>query len=203
MREFQLSTPNAARAVLAALLFGLGGCGGASVSVPPELPVPLVEQIPLAMGIHLSDELLAYAHEEEIEDSGEWTIEFGSAQQLMYATLYNDANAYRARMVGAAAEHEWSTGPLHAARPGSLIPAELWSPSDWYLGLGHTDRERGDAYERLMSAYVAADFEPPRASPVIQMSEQRDVQTYRRRLERPNGSSARERGSSRFPRGTQ
>lgn len=87
MREFHLSTHSAARAVLAALLLGLLGCGGASVSVPPELPVPLVEQIPLTMGFHLSEELLAYVHEEELEDSGQWTIEFGSAQPLMFENL--------------------------------------------------------------------------------------------------------------------
>lgn len=75
------------------LLVGAGltalmtGCGGASVSVPPVLPVPLVERLPLTMGVHLSDELLNYVYQQELEGSGEWTIEFGSAQTTMFNNL--------------------------------------------------------------------------------------------------------------------
>lgn len=65
----------------------LAGCGGASVSVPPELPVPLVEQLPLTMGIHLSDDLLSYVHREKLEDSGEWEIDLGNAQQSLFDNL--------------------------------------------------------------------------------------------------------------------
>jgi len=87
MRALHLTTDAATRAALAALLLGLLGCGGASVSVPPELPVPLVEQIPLSMGIHLSEQLRAYTREEKLEDSGDWTIEFGKAQPVMFEHL--------------------------------------------------------------------------------------------------------------------
>lgn len=63
------------------------GCGGASVSVPPVLPVPLVERIPLAMGYHLSEDLLGYVHKERLKDSGDWSIELGSAQTTMFEHL--------------------------------------------------------------------------------------------------------------------
>lgn len=69
------------------MLTTLLGCGGATVSVPPELPVPLVQRIPLPMGMHLSDELLGYVHEESLEDSGDWAIEFGSSQTIMFENL--------------------------------------------------------------------------------------------------------------------
>lgn len=72
--------------LLAALLM-LAGCGGASVSVPPVLPVPLVDRLPLTMGVHLSDDLVNYVHEERLPDSGEWRIDLGSAQPVMFDNL--------------------------------------------------------------------------------------------------------------------
>jgi hypothetical protein len=68
-------------------LLALVGCGGASVSVPPVLPVPLVERVPLVMGMHLSEELLAYEHREKLEQSGEWKIDLGGAQTNMFENL--------------------------------------------------------------------------------------------------------------------
>lgn len=73
--------------VAVAALFALGGCGGASVEVPPDLPVPLIERLPLVMGVHLSDELLGYVHQEKLEQSGEWRIDLGGAQDRMFENL--------------------------------------------------------------------------------------------------------------------
>jgi putative transposase len=44
---------------------------------------------------------------------------------LLSVSIYNDVNAYRAGMADAPLAHEWSTGPLHAGREGSRIPATL------------------------------------------------------------------------------
>jgi putative transposase len=108
--------------------------------------------------------------------------------QMMMTTLYNDANAYRAREVRDPLVHEWSTGALHAARPGSRIIASLWTPSPWYLGLGRTASARAAAYRTLMLAYERLDapqtVDDEMADPV--------VPPYTRRLERPDRSSARE-----------
>ncbi len=82
MPELSLSTHIAARAVLAATLAGLLGCGGASVSVPPARPAGGTRS-----RFHLSEELPSYVHEEKLEDSGEWRIEFGSAQPIMFENL--------------------------------------------------------------------------------------------------------------------
>lgn len=73
--------------LLSAALGVLAACGGASVSVPPELPVPLVQRLPLTMGVYLSDDLLGYVHREKLEQSGEWTIDLGSAQRNMFQNL--------------------------------------------------------------------------------------------------------------------
>lgn len=65
----------------------LAGCGGANVEVPPELPVPLVQPLPLKMGLHLPQELRNYVHREKLEQSGEWTIDLGGAQERMFRNL--------------------------------------------------------------------------------------------------------------------
>lgn len=121
-----------------------------------------------------------------------------SMAQLSATTLYNDANARRARLVHSGTAHEWSTGPLHAARPGSRVPTNMWTPSVWYLSLGGTPRERGDAYEQLMEDYLRSDPATPDDWAITPALEKRDMQCYERRVERPSRSSAREPSSSRF-----
>ncbi len=111
-----------------------------------------------------------------------------SDAQLMATTLYNDANAYRAGMVADPLAHAWSSGPLHAQRAGALISTDMWTPSAWYLGLGTTPAERGAAYAELMSSYVKLEHE----ALVDDDVERADSEAYSRRVERPDGSSARE-----------
>ena len=114
-------------------------------------------------------------------------------KHLMTVTLYNDANAVRAGVVATVFEHRWSTGALHAGLPGSRIPATLWTPSRWYLGLAATPDGRATIYRDLMTTYLAkkdagaeGDFAPdddlvPDVEP-----------PYKRRVERPDRSYARE-----------
>lgn len=104
---------------------------------------------------------------------------------LMMTTLYNDANAYRAGLVDDPVGHDWSTGPLHAGARGR-ISLELWTPSAWYRRLGRNPASRAKAYRHMMLAYTHRD----RAE--ILPEELDDVSPYRRRIERPDGSSARE-----------
>jgi len=75
------------RGMLCGALLSVVGCGGASVSVPPSLPQPLVQQLPLSIGLHLSEDLVSYVHEESLEGSGDWRIELGTAQSVMFVAL--------------------------------------------------------------------------------------------------------------------
>ena len=65
----------------------LTGCGGASVTVPALFPVPVVERLPLAMGLHLDDALVNYVFTEDLGEAGEWEIELGRAQEQMFTNL--------------------------------------------------------------------------------------------------------------------
>lgn len=81
--------PSTARQTLiaVAVMVCLGACGGARVDVPPVLPVPLVDRLPMVIGLHLPEALLAYRHEEELEGGGKWQIQLGGAQPIMFENL--------------------------------------------------------------------------------------------------------------------
>ena len=110
-----------------------------------------------------------------------------SERQMITTTLYNDANAFRAGMVPDPLLHEWSTGPLHAGRNGSRISAFMWTPAAWYLGLARTRNACAIVYRGLMDSYAPAD-DPP----AIEEESDGAEESYRYRVERPDGTSARE-----------
>ena len=77
-----------ARVGLLGVVLLLVGCAGADIDVPStRLPVPVVDRLPINVGIHLSDDLRSYAHEETIKDFGTFRISVGPAQQLMFDNL--------------------------------------------------------------------------------------------------------------------
>ena len=91
MTEVCASTPWLSRSFLATVAFCqlllLGGCVGASVAVPTQFPVPLLNKVPHDFGLVLSKELTSYVHEEKIPEYGEWRIELGPAQEPMFEQL--------------------------------------------------------------------------------------------------------------------
>lgn len=52
-----------------------------------RLPIPVVNPLPVSVGIHLSDELRSYVHEEAIRNTGSYKINVGAAQDLMFDNL--------------------------------------------------------------------------------------------------------------------
>jgi putative transposase len=112
-----------------------------------------------------------------------------SEEQLIATTLYNDSNAYRAGMVATPFDHKWSTAALHAGCPAQAkIPLDLWTPSPWYAALGRTPDARAERYRAAMQGYLALGAPRPEEMEVIEETCAR----YTRRLERPDGTSARE-----------
>lgn len=74
--------------VLLCLLTLLCGCVGAEVEVPTEFPVPLLDPLPVAVGLVLDEALTNYVHEEELPDAGKWRISIGGAQPAMFNNLF-------------------------------------------------------------------------------------------------------------------
>jgi hypothetical protein len=65
-----------------------GGCMTTNVEVPTtQFPVPLMQQIPVRMGLFLPEELVNYEFRQDLGDAGIFEIEIGPAQDAMFTNL--------------------------------------------------------------------------------------------------------------------
>lgn len=112
----------------------LTACGTANVGIAGStFPQPLIEPIPIAVGVHLSDELRAFVHEEEIDGYGKWRLDLGPGQDAMFASL---TQALFART-------QWATAP-DAAPPETL---GVLAPELTELQFSLPRQTRNDVYE--------------------------------------------------------
>jgi len=78
------------QAALLTALCAVAGCTTTSIAVPTEptqFPIPVLDKVPLVMGLNLPDELLSYEFREDLGDAGEFVIEIGDAQRPMFENL--------------------------------------------------------------------------------------------------------------------
>ena len=66
----------------------LAGCGGSEVIVESNFPRPLVEPLPVSMGVVIPDELYNFIYTEDIPDQSLWTIALGDANVAMLGPLF-------------------------------------------------------------------------------------------------------------------
>jgi hypothetical protein len=66
----------------------LSGCGSTQVIVESDFPVPLIEPLPLRMGVMIPDELYNFIYTEDIPDQSLWTIALGDANVAMLEPLF-------------------------------------------------------------------------------------------------------------------
>src|SRR5688572_12418762 len=66
----------------------LAGCGGSEVIVESTFPRPLIEPLPVSMGVVISDELYNFIYTEDIPDQSLWTIALGDANVAMLGPLF-------------------------------------------------------------------------------------------------------------------
>lgn len=72
-------------ALLAALVTGCAS----SVVVETDFPTPLVEPLPVRMGVIFPEELYNFIHSESIPQQSTWTIDLGDANIAMLEPLFN------------------------------------------------------------------------------------------------------------------
>jgi hypothetical protein len=65
----------------------LGGCAGANVQMQGDIPTPLVNRLPVRMGLYLEPALLQYVFEEKIQDHGDWRVEVGPMQRKLFEQI--------------------------------------------------------------------------------------------------------------------
>jgi hypothetical protein len=121
---------NAATLVAAAVL---AGCAGATVQVEGDIPAPLVEPMPLKMGMYFEPALTEYVYEERITDHGDWRIELGPMQPKLFLQM-GSAMFQRAVRVNAIT-------PLAPDLDGVLAP----TIADFQISI--PAQTRSDAYE--------------------------------------------------------
>ncbi|MGI9326498.1 MAG: hypothetical protein ACR2PZ_14845 [Pseudomonadales bacterium] len=101
--------------VLLGLLTLLSGCLGAEIEVPTEFPVPLLDPLPVAVGLVLDEALTSYVHEEELPEAGKWRISIGGAQPTMFNNLFTGMFSRYQEVASVTAEDQSSDlqGVLH------------------------------------------------------------------------------------------
>jgi hypothetical protein len=67
----------------------LAGCSGAKVQMEGDIPTPLVNQLPLRIGLYLEPALVQYVFEEKIEEHGDWRIDAGPIQAKLFKQVTN------------------------------------------------------------------------------------------------------------------
>ena len=72
----------------AGLGLALAGCASAVV-VESDFPTPLVETLPLAVGLYYEPELKDFIHAEALPRSSTWTIDLGDANVAMLQPVYD------------------------------------------------------------------------------------------------------------------
>lgn len=65
----------------------LGGCASAVV-IESEFPTPLIDTLPLAVGVFYEPELRDFIHAEALPRSATWTIDLGDANIAMLRPIY-------------------------------------------------------------------------------------------------------------------
>jgi hypothetical protein len=78
------------RTALLGLLFAgmLGGCGTNVTLEAPTIPVPLLEQIEMSVGVRMPADFEHFVHEEMIYGREEWSIDLGRSNAALFEQLF-------------------------------------------------------------------------------------------------------------------
>ena len=55
---------------------------------PPTIPKPLIEKMPVAVGVRIPEEFQNFVHEESVFGREEWTINLGSSNAALFTQLF-------------------------------------------------------------------------------------------------------------------
>ena len=134
-------------AAILAAGFLLGGCGGANVLVETTVPTPLVQPLPLTMGVHFDASLTDYVHEEELERHGKFRIELGSTQVPVFERVFDAMFQDVTRLGGKALENENAAPFLDALRTSGANVDAVLAPTIEEMQFAIPAQTKGDFYE--------------------------------------------------------
>lgn len=79
------------RTVLTGTLFAViaAGCGSSVVLDPPTIPEPLMNTIPISIGLRMPENFESFVHQEEVLGREQWTIDLGRSNAIFFEQLFN------------------------------------------------------------------------------------------------------------------
>ncbi len=69
------------------IILALWGCSGAKVQIQGDIPTPLVNRLPVRVGLYFEPALVQYVFEEKIQDHGDWRVEVGAIQSKLFQRI--------------------------------------------------------------------------------------------------------------------
>lgn len=76
-------------ALAAISVVALPGCGGARVTLHnPTIPEPLIDQLPLSVGVRYPEVFDQFVHEEQVIGKEKWSIDLGRSNRLLFTQLF-------------------------------------------------------------------------------------------------------------------
>src|SRR5512143_1157479 len=115
------------------IVLTLGGCAGANVQMQGEIPTPLVNRLPVRMGLYLEPALVQYVFEEKIQDHGDWRVEVGPMQKKLFEQIT------RAMFLDAV--------PVNSIAPADADLDAVLAPSIAEFQISIPSQTRSDFYE--------------------------------------------------------
>lgn len=68
----------------------LSACSSQNLALSePQLPKPLIDEIPLRVGVQYSEEMNDFTHHEELLANQEWTVRLGDANKKLYRQIFS------------------------------------------------------------------------------------------------------------------
>ncbi len=87
--EVRLIVPSRVTIFACILPLVLGACSSQKLALSqPTLPEPLIDEIPLRVGVRYSPEMSDFTHHEELLANQEWTVALGDANKQLYRQIF-------------------------------------------------------------------------------------------------------------------
>lgn len=72
----------------AGLAFFAVGCASNVSLPPPTIPVPLMDKIPLTVGLRMPENFYSFVHQEQVYGKDEWSIDLGRSNAAFFTQLF-------------------------------------------------------------------------------------------------------------------
>jgi hypothetical protein len=113
-------------AILGIVLAGLlSGCGSSVTLQTATIPEPLLEQIPISVGLRMSNNFEHFVHEEKVFGREEWSIDLGRSNAALFEQLFGHMFA-RVKVLGP--NDDPQLFPLDALIEASIDAFEFSTP---------------------------------------------------------------------------